>query len=158
MIVQTRFGRSIGTFLFGTRISVIVNNLLIDSEMESLLYFGDFDALDKAYNARKADLDNEQVQELKTLSATSATLVPIKTTIKTIDVSAPPTTTKIGQTPCTGSRMAGMKRERNIIGFPKCRLGFRKCKKGGGKLQGHRRIGLRPEVYKRWRRNNICRN
>lgn len=89
----------------------IVNDLLVDAEMESLLYFCDFDVLDEAYNTRKVDLDNAQAKESKTLSATSATPVPIKT----IDVSAPPaTSSKNGQTPRTGSRMAGMKRERNI--------------------------------------------
>ena len=89
----------------------IVNDLLVDAEMESLLYFGDFDALDEAYNTRKTDLDNAQAQESKTLSATSATPVPIKR----IDVSAPSaTSSKNGHTPRTGSRMAGMKRERNI--------------------------------------------
>jgi hypothetical protein len=90
----------------------IVNDLLIDAEMESLLYFGDFNVLDEAYNTRKADLDNVQAQELKTLGAASASPVPIKT----IDVSAPPATSssRNGQTPRIGSRMAGMKRERNI--------------------------------------------
>jgi hypothetical protein len=49
---------------------------------------------------------------LKTLGAASASPVPIKT----IDVSAPPATSssRNGQTPRIGSRMAGMKRERNI--------------------------------------------
>ena len=89
----------------------IVNDLFVDAEMESLLYFGNFDVLDEAYNTRKADLDNAQAQESKTLSSTSAAPVPIKT----IDVSAPPATpSKNGQPSRTGSRMAGMKRERNI--------------------------------------------
>lgn len=89
----------------------IVNDLLVDAEMESLLYFGDFDVLDEAYNNRKADLDNAQAQETKTLSSTSASPIPIIT----IDVSAPPaSSSKNGQTPHTGNRMAGMKRERNI--------------------------------------------
>ena len=88
----------------------IVDDLLIDPEIESLLYFGDFDVLDEAYNTRKTDFDNVQAQESKTLSATSAAPVPIKT----IDISAPPTnSSKNRQTPSHGSRMAGMKRERN---------------------------------------------
>ena len=36
----------------------IVNDLLVDDEIDSLLYFGDFNVLDEAYDARKAELSN----------------------------------------------------------------------------------------------------
>jgi len=90
----------------------IVNDMLVDSERESLLYFGKLDELDKAYNARKADIDNAQAQESKILSTSSATSIPIIS----VDVVAPSNNTvnNSGTSSRTGSRMAGMKRERNI--------------------------------------------
>ncbi|SEW20503.1 DUF3883 domain-containing protein [[Clostridium] fimetarium] len=90
----------------------IVNDMLVDSEQESLLYFGKLDELDKAYNARKADIVNVQAKESKILSTTYATTIPIIL----VDVVAPSNNTvnNPGSSSRTGSRMAGMKRERNI--------------------------------------------
>lgn len=90
----------------------IVNDMFVDSELESLLYFGNFDELDKAYNTRKTDIDNAKVKETKILNTTSATPIPIIS----VEVAAPPNNTgnNTGHTTRTGSRMAGMKQERNI--------------------------------------------
>ena len=90
----------------------IVNDMLVDSEYESLLYFGIFDELNKAYNQKKADINVAQEREatiLKAQTASSTPIIPID--------SVAPIKGKNGNNAIsnrTGSRMAGMKRERNI--------------------------------------------
>jgi len=90
----------------------IVNDMLVDSEYESLLYFGIFDVLNKAYNQKKADINAAQEREatiLKAQTASSTPIIPID--------SVAPIKGKNGNNAIsnrTGSRMAGMKRERNI--------------------------------------------
>lgn len=90
----------------------IVNDMLVDSELESLLYFGNLEELNKAYNARKIDIDNAQAQEARILNTASVTPAPIIS----VNVVAPPSNSanNTGHTARNGSRMAGMKRERNI--------------------------------------------
>lgn len=90
----------------------IVNDMLVDLELESLLYFGDLNELDNAYNTRKSDIDNAQAQEARMLSGAPTTPIPIIS----VDVTAPANNTEnnADHTTHSGSRMAGMKRERNI--------------------------------------------
>jgi hypothetical protein len=91
---------------------LIVNDMFVDSELESLLYFGNFDELNQAYNSRKTEIDNAKAHESRILSATSAPPIPIIS----VDVSAPPNNinNNTGHTTRSGNRLAGMKRERNI--------------------------------------------
>ncbi len=90
----------------------IVNDMLVDSELESLLYFGNLEELNKAYNARKTDIDNAQAQETRIFNTASVASAPIIS----VKVVAPPNNSanNTGHTVRNGSRMAGMKRERNI--------------------------------------------
>ncbi len=90
----------------------IINDMLVDSEYESLLYFGIFDELNEAYNRRKDDIDVAQKREDTILKARTASSIPIISV-----ASVAPTNGRSGNNTTsnhTGSRMAGMKRERNI--------------------------------------------
>jgi len=90
----------------------IVNDMLVDPELESLLYFGVFDILDVAYEKKKTEIDIAQKQEAAILAAQTISDAPIIT----IDAVSPVSTAggNSSSSHSSGSRMAGMKRERNI--------------------------------------------
>ena len=100
-----------GSFIQGKDLNV-VNDMLVDPELESLLYFGIFDVLEAAYEKRRAEINIAQQQEAAILAAQTVSETPIIT----IDAVSP-TGTVNGNTTTShfsGSRLAGMKRERNI--------------------------------------------
>lgn len=90
----------------------IVNDMLIDSEFESLLYFGTLDELNEAYATKKAEVFAAQSRETEILNTEATSNIPIIS----INVVSPINSTGGNSTKSshTGSRMAGMKRERNI--------------------------------------------
>lgn len=90
----------------------IVNDMLVNPEYESLLYFGDFDELNEIYSKKKADIEAAQEREATILYAQTAPSIPI---ISVDSVSpANGTSGNNASSSHTGSRMAGMKRERDI--------------------------------------------
>lgn len=90
----------------------IVDDMLVNPELDSLLYFAEFDVLDGAYTERKAEIDAIQKQEAAVLSAQA---IP-GSSIITIATASPANSGGGNGSPSShsGNRAAGMKRERNI--------------------------------------------
>ncbi len=91
---------------------MIINEMFINSELESLLYFGDFTILDTEYQEKLEAIQKAQKNEKAIMESPSPMVAPIIT----IDAVMPVKIANKGATlsPLAGSRIAGMKREKSI--------------------------------------------
>jgi len=127
----------------------IVNELLADAKLESLLYFGCFDELEAVYSARVKELERNHVQEATTFEKADSIVAPI-VTVNVVPAEAS-RDGSLSKSPSPGSRIVGMKRERNTSdqGFFAEKLVYwqlkKKCDSVVWVSENSKKAGINPE-------------